>query len=163
MSQTEANVSRAHISELVQAWHKVPGGLMPALWSIQNTVGYIPSEAVPEIANVLNLSVAEVHGVISFYHDFKTQPPAAHTIKLCQAEACQAMGARALQAFAEQRLGVKLDERGSSVNLESVYCLGLCACAPAVMVDGQLKARVTEQSLGEFIDECDMAGGAELG
>lgn len=152
MSQTSAKVT-----ELVQTWQDVPGGLMPALWSVQNGLGYIPKEDVPEIANILNLSVAEVHGVISFYHDFKSEPKAAHTIKLCRAEACQAMGARELQRFAEQRTGAKIDESGSTVKLESVYCLGLCACAPAAMVDGRLKARLDEQTLGALIDACETA------
>ncbi len=128
---------------------------MPALWSIQNAFGHVPSHAVPEIASILNLSVAEVHGVISFYHDFKTEPASAHSIKLCRAEACQAMGVRALETFAEQRLGVKFDEQGPLVCLESVYCLGLCACAPAAMVDGKLHARLNEQKLGKLIDECE--------
>lgn len=158
MSQT-----RESVSKLVESWQGVPGGLMPALWSVQNGLGYIPSDDVPEIANILNLSVAEVHGVISFYHDFKTQPAATHTIKLCRAEACQAMGARELQSFAEQRLGAKIDENASAVKLESVYCLGLCACAPAAMVDGQLKARLDEQSLGELIDACEATEGADHG
>ncbi len=158
MSQT-----RATVSELVGNWQNVPGGLMPALWSVQNGLGYIPSEDVPEIASVLNLSVAEVHGVISFYHDFKTTPPPAHTIKLCRAEACQAMGARDLQTYAEQRLGTKIDEHGSAVKLESVYCLGLCACAPAAMVDGKLQARLNEQALGKLIDVCDSTEGAVHG
>ncbi|MFK7730018.1 MAG: NAD(P)H-dependent oxidoreductase subunit E [Pseudomonadales bacterium] len=158
MSQT-----RETVSELVTSWQDVPGGLMPALWSVQNGLGYIPSDDVPEIASILNLSVAEVHGVISFYHDFKTEAPSAHTVKLCRAEACQAMGARELQSFAEQRLGAKIDEKGSNISLESVYCLGLCACAPAAMVDGKVKARLNQQTLGKLIDDCRSSEGNQHG
>ena len=149
MKQTESTVA-----DLVQVWQKVPGGLMPALWAVQNELGYIPRDEVPIIASVLNLSVAEVHGVISFYHDFKTEPAGQHSVKICRAEACQAMGSRELQAYAEQRLGVGFDEHQGDVQLESVYCLGLCACAPAAMVDGKLHARLDQRKLAALLDEC---------
>ncbi len=140
------------VREAILAFQAEPGGLMPALWAVQNVLGYIPEEEVPTIAKAMNQSVAEVHGVISFYHDFKSRPPAAHTVKICRAEACQAMGGRRLQAFAEQQLGVEFDQASSSaVALESVYCLGLCACAPAAMVDGKLVAKLDEDRLATIL------------
>ena len=132
------------LAALLRRWRKVPGGLLPLLHAVQSAIGYIPPTAVPRIARALGLSRAEVHGVISFYHDFHTQPPAQHRLRVCQAESCQAMGSRELTAGLEQRLGCKLDQPRADGTwaLESVYCLGLCAASPALMLDGQLHARV---------------------
>ncbi|MDO8276101.1 MAG: formate dehydrogenase subunit gamma [Serpentinimonas sp.] len=122
----------------------MPGGLLPLLHEVQAAFGYVPSSTVPRIARALGLSRAEVHGVISFYHDFRSQPPAQHRLRVCQAESCQAMGSQALTTALEQRLGCKLDQPRADGTwaLESVYCLGLCAASPALMLDGQLHARV---------------------
>jgi len=132
------------LAALLQRWRKVPGGLLPLLHALQSAIGHIPPTAVPRIARALGLSRAEVHGVISFYHDFRTQPPAQHRLRVCQAESCQAMGGRELTAALEQRLDCKLDQprADGAWALESVYCLGLCAASPALMLDGQLHARV---------------------
>lgn len=115
------------------------GPLLPTLHAIQARLGWTPAAAVPVVAEVFNLSRADVHGVVTFYHDFRPEPPARHVLKLCRAEACQARGAdRALMA-AETTLGVKLgesDPRGE-VAIEPVYCLGLCASGPAALWDGQ--------------------------
>jgi len=132
------------LAPLLERWRKVPGGLLPLLHDVQAAFGYVPSSTVPRIARALGLSRAEVHGVISFYHDFRSQPPAQHRLRVCQAESCQAMGSQALTAALEQRLGCKLDQPRADGTwaLESVYCLGLCAASPALMLDGQLHARV---------------------
>jgi formate dehydrogenase subunit gamma len=132
------------LAPLLERWRKVPGGLLPLLHEVQAAFGYVPSSTVPRIARALGLSRAEVHGVISFYHDFRSQPPAQHSLRVCQAESCQAMGSQALTAALEQRLGCKLDQPRADGTwaLESVYCLGLCAASPALMLDGQLHARV---------------------
>lgn len=137
------------LSRLLEPWQGKAGALLPALWAVQDELGYIPADGVAQIADRLNLSIAEVHGVISFYHDFKTTPPARHSVKMCRAEACQAMGARALQAQARQLLAAEFDQPSSSasVALESVYCLGLCACAPAAMIDGSLHGRLDATAL----------------
>jgi formate dehydrogenase subunit gamma len=133
--------------------------LLPALHAIQDAAGYIPADAVADIASAFNLSRAEVHGVITFYHYFRTEAPARHVVQICRAEACQSMGADALAAHAERATGCKLHGHGDGhshgtghgcgahgdVTLEPVYCLGQCATAPAVMIDGQLHARVTPQ------------------
>ena len=132
-----------------------PGALLPILHSIQDRLGYVPPEYVPTIAKSLNLSRAEVHGVISFYHEFRTTPPGKHVIQVCQAEACQSMGVEALTKHAEQKLGTKM--HGTSADgkytLEPVYCLGNCACSPAMMVDGRLVGRVTARHFDEVVEE----------
>jgi formate dehydrogenase subunit gamma len=112
------------------------GPLMPVLHSIQEALGCVPPEAVPIMARAMNLSRAEIHGVMSFYHDFRTQPPGEHVVQLCRAEACQAMGSRELEAHARAAID-------GDVTLEPVYCLGNCACAPAVMIDGITHGRVS--------------------
>ena len=110
---------------------------------------------MPLIAAALNLSRAEVHGVVSFYHHFREQPAGQHTIRLCRAEACQAMNGDALAAYASRRLGVAFGatREDGKVTLEAVYCLGNCACAPSAMIDGQLHGRVQPDTLAECADD----------
>ncbi|MDU9402892.1 formate dehydrogenase subunit gamma [Pseudomonas sp. zfem004] len=133
-----------------------PGALLPILHAIQAGVGHIPDIAINEIAHALNLSLAEVRGVISFYHDFRTTPPARHTLRLCRAESCQSRGAEALAAQLREQLG--LDDHGTSadgaLSLRPVYCLGACACSPALELDGQLHARLTPERLRALVDGC---------
>ncbi len=119
------------------------GPLLPILLAIQERQGYIDSRAVPVVAEILNLTRAEVHGVVSFYHDFRREPAGRHVVKVCCAEACQAMGSDALVAELESLLGVRLGETtpDRQITLEPVYCLGNCALSPAVMVDGELHGR----------------------
>jgi formate dehydrogenase subunit gamma len=119
--------------------------LLPVLHAIQDAAGFIAPEALGEIAVAFNLSRAEVHGVLTFYHDFRTTPPARHTIRICRAEACQSMGGDALLAHAERVLGCRLHQHqpGDAFAIEPVYCLGQCATSPAIMIDGKLHARVT--------------------
>jgi formate dehydrogenase subunit gamma len=116
------------------------GATLPILHALQDAFGYVPRAAIPLIADALNLSRAEVHGVVSFYHDFRDAAPGAHVLKLCRAEACQAMGADALSAAAREQLRIGWGETtpDGSVTLELVFCLGLCACAPAAMLDGKV-------------------------
>lgn len=129
-----------------------PGALLPILHSIQDAVGYIPPEAVPEIAQALNLSRAEVHGVITFYHHFRQTPPGRHVVRMCQAESCQAMGSVALTARAKALLGIDFHETSAdgAITLEPVYCLGNCACSPAIMIDDKVYGRVTPQRLEQL-------------
>ena len=131
------------------------GATLPMLHALQGEFGYVDPQAVPLIAEALNLSRAEVHGTISFYHDFKTAPQPARVIKLCRAEACQSMGADRVAAHAQARLGVDWHETtpDGRVTLEPVYCLGLCACAPAAMVDGRVVGRVDEARVDALIAE----------
>ncbi len=133
----------------------VEGPLLPILHAVQETFGYVPEAAVPVIASELNLSRAEVHGVVTFYHDFRSHPAGQHIIKMCRAEACQAMGGEALVAKAEQKLGVSCGHSAvdGQVTLEPIYCLGLCATAPAAMVDGKLVGRLTSAKLDQILAE----------
>lgn len=136
---------------------EIPGALLLILHELQETFGYIPDEAKPLIANALNLSRAEVHGVVTFYHDFREEPAGRHVIKLCQAEACQSCGCDTLTERAEAALGIKLGETSADgrVTLEPVYCLGLCATAPSAMIDGRVVGRITEKKLEAMLNEVD--------
>jgi len=132
-----------------------PGALLPILHGIQDNIGYIPPEAVPVIASELNLSRAEVHGVISFYHYFRETPPGKHTLQICQAESCQAMGSAALTEHAKALLHIDFHQTtgDQAVSLEPVYCLGNCACSPAIMLDDEVYGRVTPTQLAQLIDQ----------
>jgi formate dehydrogenase subunit gamma len=145
----------ATIREISLANAGRPGALLPILHAIQAELGYIPPSAVPIVAEILNLSRAEVHGVISFYHLFRTEPPGARTLYLCRAEACQSMGARALEAHAKGKLGVDFHQTTADgrVSLEPIYCLGNCACSPAVMIDRRVYGRVSPERLDELLEE----------
>jgi formate dehydrogenase subunit gamma len=132
----------------------LPGALLPILHALQDEFGYVDKAAIPLIAEALNLSHAEVHGVISFYHDFRHSPPGKHVLKMCRAEACQSMGCESTIRHVEKRLGVRLGEttedRGFTV--DAVYCLGNCALSPAVMLDGKLYGRVSREVADFLID-----------
>lgn len=131
-----------------------PGALIPILRRIQEHLGFIPPAYVPVVAGELNLSRAEVQGVISFYHEFRSEPPGRHTMRICQAEACQAMGAAALtrHAVARTAAGMKETSPDGRFTLEPVYCLGNCACSPAVMVGTTLHGRVTPERFDELLE-----------
>jgi formate dehydrogenase subunit gamma len=143
----------AEIRRLAEAFAAEAGALLPILHAIQDELGYVPDSAVPIVAEVLNLSRAEVHGVVTFYHFFRTKPPGKQTLYVCRAEACQSMGSRALEAYARKKLGVDFHETTADgrFSLEPVYCLGNCACSPAVMVDETVYGRVTPQRLDEIL------------
>lgn len=164
MSQTRATHDvdlQQTIQQLIQQHCERPGALLPLLLDVQAQLGFVAPEWVATIADGLNLSRAEVHGVISFYHHIKTTAPARHHVQICRAEACQSMGARQLETLAQQRLGIDFNEISpdGEVELEPVYCLGNCACAPSVTVDGVLHGRVSEQKLAGLFDI--MAAGDE--
>jgi formate dehydrogenase subunit gamma len=156
--QARQNWSAERAVGIISAEVGREGAMLPILHAIQSEFGYVPAEAVPLIAHALNLSRAEVHGVISFYHDFRRHPPGRHVLQLCRAEACQAMGADALAARARERLGTDWGETTAdcAVTLEPVFCLGLCACAPSAMLDGRPVARLNAARLDALLAE---AGG----
>ena len=131
------------------------GPLLPILHALQEEFGYIDTAAEPLIAQTLNITRAEVHGVITFYHDFRRAPAGRHTLKLCRAEACQSAGGDPLAARAEAQLGVRFGNTAAdgSVTLEPVYCLGLCAVAPSAMLDGRLVGRLNEAGLDALLAE----------
>lgn len=146
----ESAAAQAIIDELKSK----PGALLPILHAIQDRFSHIPEEAVALIAKSLKLTRAEVHGVISFYHHFRTREPGRHVVEICRAEACQAQGARALEAHAKQALGLDYhqttDDR--TVTLEPVYCLGNCACGPSVRVGDEIHAHVDAQAFDELVE-----------
>lgn len=131
-------------ARVVEPWRDREGPLLAMLHAIQDAFGHVPPEAVPFLADLLNLSRAEVHGVVSFYHDFRRAPSGRHVVKLCCAEACQSMGSRRLQAELESVFGIALGETTADgrVTLEPVYCLGNCALSPAALIDGKLHGRL---------------------
>jgi len=139
----------------IQAELHREGALLPILHALQEEFGYIDEAAEPLIAEALNITRAEVHGVVTFYHDFRRQPAGRHVLKLCRAEACQAAGGDPLAARAEARLGVAMGTTApdGSVSLEPVYCLGLCAVAPSAMLDGRVIARLDEKRLDALLAE----------
>jgi formate dehydrogenase subunit gamma len=131
------------------------GPLLPILHGIQAEFGYVPREALPVIASGLNLSRAEVYGVVTFYHDYRSAPAGRHVLKLCQAESCQSMGSDAVAAKFKQLLGIDFHERSrdGAVTLEPVYCLGLCACSPAAMLDGEVIGRLDAEKIDAVVAE----------
>jgi formate dehydrogenase subunit gamma len=153
-SAPAADAPSATIEAIARARAELPGALLPILHAIQDELGYVPDQAVPIVAGVLNLSRAEVHGVLTFYHLVRRTPPGQRTIYVCRAEACQAMGARELEAHVKQRLGV--DFHGTTddgrFSLEPIYCLGNCACSPAVMIDESVHGRVTAAKLDALLE-----------
>jgi formate dehydrogenase subunit gamma len=130
-----------------------PGSLLEVLHAVQDELRCVPAAAVPLIAQALNLTRAEVHGVLTFYHHFRSQVPGRHVVQLCRAEACLAMRARELEAHVRERLGIDFRETTADgqVTLEPVYCLGNCACAPAMLVDGELHGRVTPEAFDAML------------
>ena len=144
------------IRRVLEKWRDTPGALLPILHALQDELGYVPPEGVPLIAADLNLSRAEVHGVVSYYHHFRQTPPGRHVLRVCRAEACQAVGADALIAHVQKTLGCGFHETSpdGSVSLEPVYCLGQCAAGPAVSVDEvRLYGRVTPEAVDALLAE----------
>ena len=142
------------VAAIVAQRKAMPGAMLPILHGIQEKVGYIPSQAVPLIAQELNVSRAEVHGVITYYHHFRQTPPGRHVLRICRAEACQAVGADALAAHATAVLACDFHETTAdrAFTLEPVYCLGQCACGPAIMIGDDLHARVSPDKLNRLLD-----------
>ena len=135
---------QAEAQEIIDRLKTMAGATLPILHALQERFGYVDHQAVPAIAKATNLSQAEIHGVITFYHEFRHAPPGQSVIKLCRAEACQSMHCRDLEAHAQQKLGIGWGETTADrrFTLEPVYCLGNCALSPAVMIDGELYGRV---------------------
>jgi formate dehydrogenase subunit gamma len=143
------------IQSIIDAHLHQSGALLPILHALQEALGYVPPDAVPLIASSLNLSRAEVHGVISFYHHFRTTPPGRKVVEVCRAESCQAMGSHALEAHAKTTLGVDWHQTTAdgSVTLEPVYCLGNCACSPSVKIGDEIHGRVSCETFDELLAE----------
>jgi formate dehydrogenase subunit gamma len=142
-------------AEIIAEHRRLEGATLPILHALQETFGYVPEPAIPMIASALSLSRAEVHGVFTFYHDFRSEPPGKHVLKLCRAEACQAAGGDALAARAEAKLGISIGDTTADdrVTLEPIYCLGLCATAPSAMLDGRVVGRLDEARIDALVAE----------
>jgi len=136
-----------------------PGALLPILHELQDALGHVPAQSLAAIADALNLSRAEVHGVVTYYHHFRAEPAARHVVRICRAEACQAMGADALVAHARQHLGCAMhgSSKDGAFTLEPVFCLGLCASSPAMMLDDQPHARMTPRAFDALLAEAGSA------
>jgi len=160
MMQASAYSLQETVEAVVQEHAGQVGALMPVLHGLQQRMGYIPPEAIPMIARALNLSRAEVHGVIHFYHDFRAEPAGDHLIQLCRAEACQAMGSRKLEAHVKARLGIDFGETTADgrYTLDPVYCLGNCACTPSIRIDDTVHARVSPERFDQLLDEIKVQG-----
>jgi len=143
-----------HVTERIQELQHMPGALLPILHALQEEFGYIDDGMIPLIAEGLNISHAEVHGVISFYHDFRRAPSGRHVLQICRAESCQSMGCNSLIEHVEKNLGVKMGETSAdgNITLRPVYCLGNCALSPAVMLDGQPYGRVSAAVADSLIE-----------
>ncbi|MEQ1484310.1 formate dehydrogenase subunit gamma [Methyloglobulus sp.] len=143
-----------NVQAIIASLKDKPGALLPILHGIQDELGYVPAETVPAIADALNLSRAEVHGCISFYHYFRDTPPGKTTIHLCRAESCQAMGAKDLENHVKNRLGIDYHEttKDGVFSLEPVYCLGLCACSPSMQIGNEVYGRVSAESFDSTIE-----------
>ena len=154
---TEPSNMQATVQEITTALKDKPGALLPILHAIQDALGYVPAESVPAISKALNLSRAEVHGVISFYHYFRDTPPGKHTIHLCRAESCQAMGGKQLENHVKSRLGIDFHETTADgkFSLEPVYCLGNCACSPAMQIDEEIFGRVSANCFDAVVKETE--------
>ena len=138
-------------SSIVASFDARPELLLQILHAFMERFGWITEDAIRQLATELNLSRADVHGVVSYYHDFRTSPPGKHVVKICAAEACQSMGGNDLAAHAETALGVDMHASTEEITLEPVYCLGNCACSPAVMVDGKTYGRVSNERFDEIV------------
>ena len=145
----------ARTAQIVESLRDLEGPLLPVLHRLQEEFGHVPAAALPVVAEALNLSRAEVHGVVSFYHDFRRAPAGRHVLRLCQAEACRSMGAEEIAALVQRALGVGFHETSAdgAVTLEPVYCLGLCACAPSAMLDGAPLGRLDAAAIEDIVAE----------
>lgn len=143
------------VKQVITSLKDTSGALLPILHGIQDSQGYVPPDAVPMIAEALNQTSAEIHGVISFYHHFRTAPPGQYVVQVCRAEACQARGSRTLEEHVKTSLGVEYHK--TSLNreftLEPVYCLGNCACGPSIRVNDEIIGRVTNDKFDQLVDE----------
>ena len=144
---------RAIATEIIGSFGAKPELLVQILHAFVDRYSYISEAAMRQIADELNISRADVYGVVSFYHDFRTRPPGRRVVKICQAEACQSMGSRALTAHAERSVGVALNQTTADgeVTLEPVYCLGNCACSPAIMIDNRVYGRVDNETFDRLV------------
>jgi len=147
------------VNHCIADYQGMPGALLPLLHAIQDNIGYVPESAYPLISKALSLSVAEVHGVVTFYHHFRTHKPGRHILQICRAESCQSMGSDSLETHVKKKLGIEFHETTSdgSITLEPIYCLGNCACSPAIMIDEEVYGRVDNKKIDQLISDLKSA------
>ena len=147
------------INQHILQHQSMPGALLPLLHAIQDDLGFVPEIVYPLISSALSLSVAEVHGVVTFYHHFRSHEPGRHILQVCRAESCQALGSEALENHIKNKLGVEFHETTSdgAITLEPIYCLGNCACSPAVMIDEEVYGRVDSTKIDQLISDLNRA------
>ncbi|OMH39487.1 formate dehydrogenase subunit gamma [Motiliproteus sp. MSK22-1] len=155
LPETDHSTATSVVAAVVDQLKMEPGALLPILHGIQDQLGYVPSESVPVIADALRQTSAEIHGVISFYHHFRTTPPGRNQLQICRAEACQARGSRELEQYAQSKLGIDYHQTSpdKEFSLEPVYCLGNCACGPSVRIGDEVIGRVDPARFDELVDE----------
>ena len=153
MSASSVNNFTSDVTDIINAMRNKPGALLPILHAVQDKLGYIPAESLPLLAESLNLSRAEVHGVVSFYHYFRSTPPGRHKVEICRAESCQAMGSRALESHIKRTLNIDYHQTtaDNEITLEPVYCLGNCACSPAIRIDHDVHAHVDAEKFDRLL------------
>jgi formate dehydrogenase subunit gamma len=163
MKTADTQAELALVRDVLAAHASTQDALLPVLQDIQHRIGWVPQSAVNLVAQALNLSRADVHGVASFYHDLRDAPAGRHVIQLCQAEACQAVGCRGLAAHAQRRLGIPLGATTSDgiITLERAYCFGNCACGPTVRVDDRLLGRVTDAGFDRLVADLRQPSGPQ--
>lgn len=157
MAQPATVIDGDEIARIVDAHRALEGPLLPMLHTLQEAFGYIPTQAHGPICDALNITRAELHGVITFYHDFREKPAGRHVLKICRAEACQSVGGAAVADALLAKLGLEWHDTtaNGAVTIEPVYCLGMCACAPAAMVDDRVVGRVDAAKLDKLLAEMD--------
>jgi formate dehydrogenase subunit gamma len=143
------------LQEHIDKYKDLPGGLLPLMHSIQDDIGYIPEESYTLISDSMGLSVAEIHGFVSFYHHFRTKKSGKNIIQVCKAESCQAMNMKNIEEYIKNKLGIDYHEMTSDeiFSLEPVYCLGNCACSPSIMINDDVFGKVTEQKIDKLIKD----------
>jgi len=147
--------TEALVQEIIARYRNVQGAALPILHAVQEAIGYVPEDAIPAIAEALNVTRAEMHGVVTFYHDFRREPAGRHVLKLCRAEACQSAGGNVISERIRTKLGVQFGETSTDgrVTLDAVYCLGLCATAPSAMLDGKVIGRIDPERADRIVAE----------
>ena len=155
MAEALSKQELAKIDAHIAAHKATPGALLPMLHAIQNDIGYVPEACYPSISKALALSIAEIHGVVTFYHHFRRHQKGKHVLQVCRAESCQAMGSATLEAQVKKALGVDYHEttKDGAITLEPVYCLGNCALSPAVMLDDEVYGRMSAEKVAELVSE----------
>jgi len=155
VTNTISTDTQAKIQGLIAQHKYLTGALLPLLHAVQDDLGYVPEESYLPISRALALSVAEVHGVVTFYHHFRSHPVGKHILQICRAESCQAMGSEKLEASIKAKLGIDYHQTtlDGAITLEPIYCLGNCACSPSVMMDDEVYGRMDSQKMAELISE----------